>query len=261
MSWLALRLLRPYLITAAALTAAATAYLWYATSTVQDQLDGAGTPNCLDPNVCYPHGAAMDAVLGIELIAAFLPATLGLILGVALFAPEREDDTIAYILTQSVARRRWVLTKLCYAVGAGLTLSLIVAVPFRVVGTRYTVLANDTYEMLQLLHFNSISFMAGQTAALTALGGVLGLAHGRTLRTLALTVVTGPIVVYLGGGLGVLLGAPLVSLAGGFDTTTAPATDFSADISMFDTIGYLMAAGLGLAVLAMGYLATRIRTA
>jgi hypothetical protein len=140
MTWLALRLLRPYLVIAAAVAAAATGYLLVAATVVQRQLDRAGRPDCVDPNDCYPHGAALNAVLGMELCAAFVPPLLGLILGVALFAREREEDTVAFALTQSISRRRWVRTKFGWALVAALTCSLSVALTHRLVATRYTVL-------------------------------------------------------------------------------------------------------------------------
>jgi hypothetical protein len=254
MTWLALRLLRPSLAVAATLAAAATAYIFHAAGTVQDQLDARGVPDCLDPNVCYPSGAAMNAVLGMELIAAFVPALLGLILGVPLFAREREEDTIAFALTQSTSRRRWVLTKLSCALAAGLICSAAVATTHRLVGARYTLLANDTYEGLQLLHLNHIGFMVMLTLTLTALAGVVGLSTGRTLRTLVLSVVGGPFAVAAAGGAAALLLLPVGLLTGGTNPAATEGTtgDFTGDISFMDGFGYLMTGGLiGLVALLM----------
>ena len=254
MTWLALRLLRPSLTVAVALAATATAYIFYAAGIVQDQLNAAGVPDCLDPNGCYPSGAAMNAVLGMELIAAFVPALLGLILGVPLFAREREEDTIAFALTQSSSRRRWVLTKLSCALAAGLICSAAVATTHRLVGTRYTVLANDTYEGLQLLHLNHIGFMVMLTVTLTALAGVLGLSTGRALRTLVLSVVGGPFAVAAAGGAAALLLIPVGLLTGDPGPTPSQGTpdDLTRDISFMDGFGYLMTGGLvGLVALLM----------
>jgi hypothetical protein len=214
MTGLALRLLRPYLIVAAAVATAATAYVLHAAAVVQQQLDRAGQSGCTDPNVCYPHGAALNAVLGMELCAAFVPALLGLILGPALFAREREDDTIAFVLTQSISRRRWVLTKFAWALAAGGLCCSAVALTHRLVATRYTALASDTYEMLQLLHLNNAAYMVSQTLILIALGGAVGLSTGRTLRTLVLTVVGGPFAVMIAAGVAVMLSYPLLVLTG-----------------------------------------------
>jgi hypothetical protein len=263
MTWLALRLLRPSLTVAAVLAAAATAYIFHAADTVQDQLDARGVPDCWDPNVCYPSGAAMTAVLGMELIAAFVPALLGLILGVPLFAREREDDTIAFVLTQSGSRRRWVLTKLSCALAAGLLCCAAVATTHRLVGTRYTVLANDTYEGLQLLHLNHIGFMVMLTATLTALAGVVGLSTGRTLRTLVLSVVGGPFAIAAGGGAAALLLLPVAMLTGRTDPTTAAdstANDFRGDISVADGLGYMMTGGLVVLVAVLMVLGPRAGT-
>jgi ABC-type transport system involved in multi-copper enzyme maturation permease subunit len=245
MTWLALRLLRPYLIAAASVTAAATAYVRHAAGVVQHQLDRSGTPGCADPNVCYPHGAALDAVLGMELCAAFVPALLGLILGVALFAREREDDTIAFALTQSISRRRWVLTKFGWALAAGAVCSAAVAVTHRLVAMRYTALASDTYEMLQLLHLNNIAYMMAQTLIVIALGGALGLSTGRTLRTLVLTVIGGPFAVMIAAGVAVMLSYPLLVMTG-------------ASGDSLDPLAYLISAVGGAGVIALVLLAPRI---
>jgi hypothetical protein len=246
MTWLALRLLRPYLVVAASIAAATTAYIFHAVAVVQLQLDRSGRPGCVDPNDCYPHGSALHAVLGLELCAAFVPPLLGLILGVPLFAREREDDTIAFVLTQSVSRRRWILTKFGWALAAGLTCSAAVAVTYRLVATRYTALASDTYELLQLLHLNNAAYMIAQTAVLVALAGVLGLRTGRTLRTLALSVVAGPFAVMLAAGLAIPLTYPLRSIP-------APA----GDLFVTDPFAYLTSAVAGVGVLVLVLLTAR----
>ena len=237
MTWLALRLLRPYLIVAATVTAAATGYVRYGTTVVQQQLDLARTPDCTDPNVCYPSGSALDAVLGMELVAAFVPPLLGLILGVALFAREREDDTIAFALTQSTSRGHWVLTKFGCALTAGLACGGMVALTHRLVATRYTALASDTYEMLQLLHLDNAAYMVAQTLVVIALAGVLGLSTGKVLRTLVLTTVCGPLAVLIGDGVAVLLWSVLGLLIG-------PPRPAAGDLFVLDPLAYLAAAVL-----------------
>jgi hypothetical protein len=262
MTWLALRLLRPYLVVAAAVAAVATACTLYGAAVVQRQLDSIGLPDCLDPNACYPDGAALDAVFGMELSAAFVPPLLGLILGVALFARERDDDTIAFALTQSISRRRWVLTKFGWALAAGLACSTGVALAHRLVATRYTVLADDTYEMLQLLHLNNVAFMVAQTAVLTALAGVLGLSAGGVLRTLVLSVVAGPFVFMTAAGVAVALVHLLFFLAPG-SGTDAPAGAGAAstdDLFTMDPLAYLIGAVAAVGVVALVLLAPRIGT-
>jgi ABC-2 family transporter len=246
MTWLTLRLLRPYLIAAGTLTAAATAFLLHAAGVVQRQLDADGTPDCHDPNVCYPYGEALNAVLGIQLVAAFVPPLLGLILGVAVFAPEREQGTLAFALTQSVPRHRWVRTKLAWALAAGLVCAVPVAVLHRSTGTRYTALASDTYELLQLLHLDNAGFMVAQTVLLVALGGVLGLTTGRTLPTLVLTAVAGPFAFLAAAAVAVLLSYPLRPLLEG------------AGSSSVDPFAYLVSAVVGAGVLALLLLAPRL---
>ncbi|MEV6595616.1 hypothetical protein AB0M36_02005 [Actinoplanes sp. NPDC051346] len=258
MTWLALRLLRPYLIVAVTVTAAATAYVLYGATVVQGQLDAAGMPDCLDPNFCYPAGAALDAVFGMELVAAFVPPLLGLVLGVALFAREREHNTIAFALTQSVSRRRWVYVKFGWALAAGLACTATVASAHRLVATRYTVLANDTYELLYPLHLNNIGYMVAQTLLLVALAGVVGLSTGRTLQTLVLSALTGPVAWLVTAGVSVLCMYAVFLLTGGTDTTTGDG-GFADDISMMDPFAYLVGAVAIIAATALVLLAPRVR--
>jgi hypothetical protein len=249
MTWLTLRLLRPYLIAAGTLTLAATAYLWHAAGVVHRQLAAAGTPGCHDPNLCYPYDEALNAVLGMELIAAFVPPLLGLILGVAVFAPDREQGTVDFVLTQSVPRNRWVRTKLVGALAAGLVCVLPVAAVHRLSSVRYTALADDTYELLQLLHLNNAAFMVAQTMLLVALGGVLGLSTGRTLPTLVLTAVTGPFAFMAAAAVAVMLSYPLRPLLEG------------AGGSSMDPFAFMVSGVVGLGVLGAVLLAPRVARA
>lgn len=260
MNWLALRLLRPYLAIAAVVTAAASTYILYGSGVVKQQLVDAGVPDCLDPNVCYPHGGAMDAVFGMELVAAFVPSLIGLVLGVGLFAPEREHDTIAFVLTQSSSRGRWVLTKFGWALAAGLACTGTVATLHRLVATRYTVLANDTYEMLQLLHLNNVGYMAAQTLLLIAFGGVVGLSQGRILPTLALSVLGGPFVFLGTTCLAVSVAYPLALLIGDPQPKSDTTHPFTDDISAMDPFGYLVSGVAGVVVVVLVLFARRLGT-
>ena len=201
---------------------ASVAYIVVASLVIQRQLDAAGVPNCLDPNVCYPQGAAMDAVFRMELNAAFAPPLIGLLLVVAL-------------------AKRWSNASLGVALVAGMVLTGAVALTHRLVGARYTVLANDTYELLQMLHLNHPGFMVTLTLVITALGGVFALRTGRVLPTLALSVAGWPvalIVAYLGVGVLALPIAALAAVTGAGDSSQAVPGDFSSDIGFADGFGY-----------------------
>jgi ABC-type transport system involved in multi-copper enzyme maturation permease subunit len=257
MTWLAFRLLRPYLVVVLIVTAVATGYLLFAAGVVQDQLDLAGTPDCADPNLCYPHSAAMDAVFGMELVAAFTPPLIALILGVPLFAREREDETAGFVLTQSVSRQRWVLTKLGWALAVGIVCSAIVGAVHRLIGTRYTVLANDTYEMLQLLHLNHPGFTATLTAVLIVLAALLGLVIGRTLPTLVLTAVAWPftvIAVFIGMG---VLSAGYIAVFGEPDPPPSSSGTFADDTTFMDPLGHTGSAMYAVAVIGLVLLTRR----
>jgi hypothetical protein len=213
MNWLALRLLRPYLIVAASLSAVSTAIVLIGSRTIQEQVAANGivvenyapdrTGLCEEFVSCLPAGTATNLAQVIILVATFVPLLIGLILGVPLFAREREESTDAFVLTQSVPRSRWMFTKLRWALTAGAICTAAVAVAFRLAAARYTLIVNDAaYALLRELHQNSIGFMVMQTVFVTALAGVLGLATGRTSRTLVATVLAWPaalIVAQIGG--------------------------------------------------------------
>ena len=255
MTWLALRMLRPYLITAATIAAASVAVVLHGAAVVRRQLDAEGLPDCLDPNYCYPHGAALDAVLRMELCAAFVPPLLGLILGVALFARERENDTITFALTQSVSRRRWVRTRFAWALGAGVACSLAVGLAHRLVAIRYTLLANDTYEGVQMLHMNNAAYMVAQTIVVIALAGVLGLITGRTLPTLVLSAVAGPFAFLTTAVVAAMLLLPIVLVTGAGEGE--PPGDFVDDMYTADPLGYATGGVAAVAVLVTVLLAHR----
>jgi len=262
MTWLALRLLRPYLMVAGLIAAAATGYLLFAAGVIQRYLDDAGVPDCRDPNLCWPGGDAMQAIFGIQLVAAFVPPLIGLVLGVALFAREREEDTAAFALTQSTPRGRWVLIKLGWALAAGVTGTAVVAVTHRLFTAPYTVIANDNYELIELLHLNHPGYMTAQTATLIAIAALAGLRTGRTLPTLVLTAVAWPVTL-ISAFIGVnLLAAPIVALTG--DAPPAGGGSFANDYALADTFGWagtavLALAVLGLVLLSRGFGARAIR--
>jgi ABC-type transport system involved in multi-copper enzyme maturation permease subunit len=217
MNWLALRLLRPYLIVAFALSVASAAFTLIGARVIAQQADAHGilvgnyapdrTGLCEELVSCLPAGAATNLAQAIVLVAAFVPLLIGLILGVPLFAREREESTDAFVLTQSVSRSRWLFTKLFWALTAGAICAAAVAVTFRLAAARYTLIVDDPgYALLRELHKNNIGFMVMQTVFITALAGVLGLAGGRTLRTLVVSVVAWPVALIVAQLGGLLLG-------------------------------------------------------
>lgn len=225
MNWLALRLLRPYLMVAAALSVVSAAFVLAGTHIIRQQADAHGivigdyaadrTGLCEPLVSCLPAGPATNLAQAIALVAAFVPLLIGLILGVPLFAREREESTDDFLLTQSVPRLRWLFTKLAWALTAGAIGAATVAVPFRLAAARYTLIVDDAgYGLLRELHKNNIAFMVMQAVFITALAGIIGLAVGRTLRTLAITVAAWPVALIaaqLGGLLIGLLAAVLTS--------------------------------------------------
>jgi ABC-type transport system involved in multi-copper enzyme maturation permease subunit len=217
MNWLALRLLRPYVIVAAALSAVSSAFVLIGARVIREQVDAHGTvvgdyaPNrtglCEKAVDCLPAGAATNLAQAIVLLAAFLPLLIGLIVGVPLFAREREESTDAFILTQSLPRLRWLFTKLLWALTASAICTAAVAVTFRLAAARYTMVVDDSgYALLREFHKNNIGFMVMQAVFLTALAAILGLATGNTLRTLAVSVVAWPVALVVAQVGGLALG-------------------------------------------------------
>lgn len=242
MTWLAMRLLRPYLIVAVVISGVSTAFLFFASGVVQRQLDASGMPGCVNPNLCWPTGPAMNAILGMELVAAFVPVLIGLVVGVPLFAREREESTVAFVLTQSVPRGRWVVTKLACALLAGAVCTAVPALTYRLVAARYTLLANDLYELIEMLHLNHPGFMVMQTVLTAAVAGLLGLVYGRTLRTLAVALVWWPF-----GIAAVYVGVALLPLGAG----SGAGPEFSPDDDRYWTADISSADGFGSAATAL----------
>ncbi|WP_067501153.1 hypothetical protein [Actinoplanes sp. TFC3] len=213
MNWLALRLLRPYLVVATVLSVASAAFIITGAHLIQQQADAHGisvaayapdrTGLCEHLVSCLPLGPATNVAQAIDLVAAFLPLLIGLILGVPLFAREREESTDAFALTQSVPRLRWLFTKIGWALAAGAVCTAVAGATFRLSAARYTLLLDDDgYALLGELHKSNVGFMMMTTVFITALAGTVGLASGRTLRTLVVSVAAWPvalIVAQLGG--------------------------------------------------------------
>ena len=215
MNWLALRLLRPYVITAAALSAASTLFILVGTHVIARLADARGivvmdyapdrTGLCEKDVSCLPTGAATNLTQAIVLIAAFAPLLIALILGVPLFAQEHQDATDAFVLTQSITRSRWLLTKLAWALTAGGICTAVVATAFRLSAARYALVADGPAALLREVHQNNIALMVTQTLFITVLAAVIGLATGRTLRTVAASVLLWPVALIVAqiGGLAV----------------------------------------------------------
>jgi hypothetical protein len=242
-----LRQLRVPLVFATLVAAASAAYVGHASGVVQRQLDAEGVPACLDPNVCYPHGAAMDAVFGLELNAAITPALIGLVLGAALAVEGRQGRRASSLGATLIA---------------GVVLTGLVATTHRLVGARYTVLANDTYEGLQLLHLNHPGFMIMLTLVTTALGAVIGLRAGRAPRTGTVTPARWPaalVVTYAVFALAGVVAWPAAAVFGA--DGGRPAGPYAADIGFADGLGYVASVLLAVCLVALISAARRGGTA
>ncbi|WP_433718863.1 hypothetical protein ACQP2Y_31260 [Actinoplanes sp. CA-051413] len=81
------------------------------------------------------------------------------------------------------------------------------AITFRLAAARYALVVDGLgYGLLREVHKNSIGFMVMQTVFVTALAGIIGLAGGRTLRTLVVSVVAWPVALVAAQLGGLLLG-------------------------------------------------------
>ncbi|UQU68078.1 hypothetical protein COUCH_18115 [Couchioplanes caeruleus] len=187
---------RPCVIGAAALSAAATAFLVIGARVVQRQADahgivvGAYAPDrtglCEHHVSCLPAGTATTVAQGLALVAAFVPVLVGLVLGVPLTA------------------RRTVLAR---TLAAGAVCTAVVAVTFRLVAARYALVVDGPgHGLLRELHKNSVTFMVMQTVFVIALAHLLRRAGSRALPTLAVSVVAWPAAIVVAQVGGLLLG-------------------------------------------------------
>jgi ABC-type transport system involved in multi-copper enzyme maturation permease subunit len=257
MDWLAARLLRPYFIVVAALSIASTVFLIVCARIIDQHTTRHGivvgdyapdlTGLCKTGVSCLPAGTATNLAQAAVLVAAFVPPLIGLILGVPLFAREREESTDAFALTQSTPRTRWLHTKLRWALAVAVIGAAAVAVTFRLAVAPYAlVVQNPGYDLLRELHRNSIVFMVMQSVFITALAAVVGLATGRTLRTLVISVAAWPVALLLA-----LIGGLLLSLL------TLLLTSWSEPASqMFGTLDENETASFAALALAVGTLVT-----
>jgi hypothetical protein len=143
------------------------------------------TPNCNDlHNVLYPgYGAIMRAVL---VTALTVPLLLGLFLGSPLISKEYEEGTNKLAWTQSVSRRKWLSTKLAWALIFaalyGLAVSLLVSWWARTGNaldhTRFNTDQFDTQGIMPVVY--SVFF--------TAVGFTLSAWLRKTLLALAITL-------------------------------------------------------------------------
>ncbi|GID28989.1 hypothetical protein [Paractinoplanes brasiliensis] len=217
MNWLVLRLMRPYLIVAAALSAVSTTFVLIGARVIGQQAEAYGivveayapdrTGLCEVAVSCLPAGAATNLAQAVVLVATFVPLLIGLILGVPLFAREREDATDVFVLTQSAPRRRWLSVKLFWALTGSAICTAAVAVSFRLAAARYTLVLDELgYALLREVHKNSIAFMVMQAVFMTALAGVVGLITGWTQRTLVTSVLLWPVALVVAQIGGLVLG-------------------------------------------------------
>ncbi|WP_229075795.1 hypothetical protein [Actinoplanes sp. DH11] len=239
------RRLRPYTLLAAVVAVAATGYLIRAAGVVRERLEAAGVPDCRDPNVCYPQGAALDAIAGIHLVAALTPALIGLILGAALLmrpigagpaargaGPVARGIDPAARGIDPVARGIGPV-----ALAAGAVCTGIVAVTHRLVSAPYTVIANDTYELAELTHLNHPAFMVAVTALIIAVAAAVR-GGAFTGWSVAPAAVLGGVVVAC------LLATDLTGIG-------APPESFTDDYAVADGFGWAAAGWLTLVTAAL----------
>ena len=223
---------------AVVVTAGAVAVVLVGAAVVQRQLDRRGLPGCVNPNECWPTGGAMDAILAMQLVAAFVPVLLGLLLGVPLGR-----------------RRDAVMARLAVALGVGALCSGVVAVLYRTVAARYTLLANDMYELLELLHLNHVGLMVTRTLFTIAVAALLGLVTRSTAHTLALSLIGWPL-----GMIAAFAGVALLTV--GIDSAPAPEPvpdDWTADISLADGLAWALTAVTAVYVVVVVVLIRRVR--
>ncbi|HUB74853.1 MAG TPA: hypothetical protein VL979_12570 [Solirubrobacteraceae bacterium] len=112
MTWLAWRQFRTQALVALGLLAAFAALVLVTGAHLHDGYDAVGGARCEARNDCpllYGLDGVLADLLGPALLA--IPALLGMFWGAPLLARELEGGTYRLAWTQSVTRRRWLLTK------------------------------------------------------------------------------------------------------------------------------------------------------
>ncbi|MGA5818019.1 hypothetical protein ACPC54_09190 [Kitasatospora sp. NPDC094028] len=189
--WLTWRQHRAQLIGAVAVTAVVLIWMAVNAAELQSALDLCHGPDCAKAVADERLGRIKDAadIAGYQLnLVVFLPAMLGMFIGVPLLAREHEQRTLQLAWSQDVSPQRWLFGKL--------------AVLGTVLGALAAALAAECLHLAQLVHladrrslFEGTLFQAGGWLPLTlALGwGMFGVAAGAVLRRLlpAFAVVLG----------------------------------------------------------------------
>jgi len=126
-------------------------------------------------------------LLGLALLT-FMPLVIGMFWGAPAIARELEDDTASLVWTQGVSRRRWVLAQLC-VVGAVVAAS--VSVLAGITTWWYGPLNAATGDRFQWLIYDQQGLVpVGYAIFAAMLAACIGAVTGRTMRAMAITVVT-----------------------------------------------------------------------
>ncbi len=178
--WLTWRQHRGQLIAAAVLTAAVLVWMAVNSADLQGALDLCHGPDCAksvadDRLARINHGVE---IAGYQLnLVVFLPAMLGMFIGVPLLAREHEQRTLLLAWSQDISPRRWLFGKL--------------AVLGTVLGGLAAALAAECLHVANLVHlgarrslFEGTLFQAGGWLPLTLClaWGMFGVAAGAALR-------------------------------------------------------------------------------
>jgi len=144
------------------------------------------TPSCSDLSSSLFTSSADGLVrIGAVLGTFGLPLLLGLFLGSPLIAREYEDGTNKLAWTQSVSRRRWLTTKLAWALGFALLYGIVLAL--LITWWSRTLNTMNHYRFIQG-HFETQGLMpVVYSLFFTAIGFMTGAWFRKTLVSFAVT--------------------------------------------------------------------------
>ena len=134
----------------------------------------------------FRHGIEQMMFLIVKATMIALPILLGVFWGVPLIAKEYIDGTNKFIWTQSVARKRWLATKLTWILGATVT----IAGTFAVLSTWWSRTGNILYDD----RFSALNFGVqglapiGYALFAVAFGALIGVWLKRTFLALGVTL-------------------------------------------------------------------------
>ncbi|WP_326699942.1 ABC transporter permease subunit [Streptomyces sp. NBC_01754] len=181
--WLVLRQHRAILLCLLGLTVLASLWLVHQRGQLIDLLDAAGWP---EKDV--PQPVVGRQYENLTMLLGSLPVILAVFLGAPLIAADIEQGTARLVTTQTVTRRRWLVTKLGWCFGAALVSCVVLSALFTWWWRPYRSVLS--YSWLEPTVFdNTGPVLPALALFLTAAGVTIGVLLRRVLASMVVTFV------------------------------------------------------------------------